>query len=815
MGRRIVIIGAGVVGVALADELTERGETDVLVVDKGPLWATGGSTSHAPGLVSRTSPSKMMQLLADHTIAKFASLDLEGAPCLLPVGTLEVALTEERLTELRRRQAFTTSWGWKGELIAPEAAVERWPILDGTLLVGAYATADEGLAVAMRAVEAQARRAIGRGARFEGGTTVTGIAHRDGRATGVVTGSGEIPADVVVCCAGVWGPAIARSVGLTLPMVAFEHQYVVTSPVAALAANAEREATMPIVRHHDAGVYVRDHGDRVGIGSFAHRRLPVAIDDLDRHERREDGLSYAFTPEDFTEPWERTCELFPALRETTFERAFNGVFAFTPDGYPLVGEHPDLDGLWVGESVWVTHSAGVARVIAEVLTGQPPWIDASPADLTRFEQVELATAVIEARCDDSYRDVYEVHHPSEGHSSARDLRFSPFEPRQRALGAAWFDAGGWERPRWFEANAPLVPDLGGLPERDAWASRFWSPIEGAEHVAVRERAGLVDLTPLTRIEIAGPGAQAFLLAMTAGRVDRPVGTVTYTVMLDASGGIRSDVTVARLTPDRFLIGANGPRDVAWLRVAARRRGDAVTVREVTAGTSVLGLWGPAAPAILASVSDADLSQRGFPYLSVRELWVGEVPAVATRISYAGETGWELLATADLGLRLWDVLWGAGQERGLTAVGRAAFGTLRLEKGYRAWSADLSPEFGPDESGLGFTVREGDGFRGAEGLARRRDEGPAPRRLVTLAFEGQQPPTGGEPVLVGGDPVGYVTSAGYGWTVGHAVGLAWVAEALSPGDAVEVSYLGARLLARIAPDVLVDPAGDRLRASTPH
>ena len=252
-------------------------------------------------------------------------------------------------------------------MVEPAEIADLWPIIDTAGLVGGYVTEGEGLAVALRAVEAQARRAIARGARFVGDTEVTGIEHRDGRVTGVRVGGEVIPADVVVCCAGVWGPTVASMVGLTLPMLALEHQYVVTAPLPALAANSGNEATMPIVRHHDAGLYYRDHGDRVGIGSFNHRRLPVAATGLDTHERSEDGIVYAFTPEDFAEPWELTCELMPALREAILERSFNGVFAFTPDGYPLIGEHPDLRGFWVGESVWVTHSAGVGRVLAETL----------------------------------------------------------------------------------------------------------------------------------------------------------------------------------------------------------------------------------------------------------------------------------------------------------------------------------------------------------------------------------------------------------------------------------------------------------------
>ncbi|HEX6843591.1 MAG TPA: FAD-dependent oxidoreductase [Actinomycetota bacterium] len=803
MSRRIVVIGAGVVGAALADELTALGETEVTVLDKGPLWATGGSSSHAPGLVSRTSPSKMMQLMADATVRKYATLAADGGPAGAGVGTLEVALNETRLAELQRRWQFAHAWGWRGEMLTPDEAVARWPIVDGGTLVGAYATADEGVATALRAVAAQAEAATARGARFLGEHVVTGIEREGGRVTGVLTDRGAIPADVVVCCAGVWGPVIAGMVGLTLPMVAFEHQYVVTSPLPELAANAEAEAMMPIVRHHDAGLYFRDHGAAVGIGSFNHRRLPVVPAELDRHPRREDGIVYRFTPEDFEEPWRLAVELMPALAGASFDRAFNGVFAFTPDGYPLMGEHPDLAGFWVAESVWVTHSVGVARALAESLVHGGAELDTSPADLSRFEDVELDPAVFEARCDDSYRDVYAVHHPAEAHTSARDLRFSAFAPRQRELGAAFFDVAAWERPRWYEGNAALAVGLP-LPPRDEWASRYWSPIVAAEHLAVREHGGLIDMTALTRIAVEGPDAEALLLEATAGRVDRPPGAVTYTVMLDERGGIRSDVTVARLDAERYLVGANGPRDVARLRAAVPGR--RATVHPLAAETCCLGLWGPSAREVLAAATEEPLDA---PYLSVRELDVAGVPTVATRISYAGEFGWELTCPTTHGLALWDALWPLARAYGLVAAGSGALKSLRLEKGYRAWGVDVTPEHGPHEAGLGFTVRtDGPTFVGAEALAGRA---PAARRLATLVFDDPQPASGGEPIFDGGDVVGYVTSSEYGWSVGRAIALAWVPAGWETGHRAEVAYFGRRLGATVAEDVLFDRAGERLRA----
>ena len=442
----------------------------------------------------------------------------------------------------------------------------------------------------------------------------------------------------------------------------------------------------------------------------------------------------------------------------------------------------------------------------EALVDGAPSIDASPADLSRFADIELSPAVFGARCDDSYRDVYAVHHPAEGHTSARDLRLAPFATRQRELGAAWFDgAGGWERPRWYEANAPLVEGLP-LPERDAWASRHWSPLVAGEHLAVRERGGLFDMTPLTRIEVVGADAEAFLLKMCAGLVDRPSGSVTYTVMLDAAGGIRSDVTVARIGPDRYLLGANGPRDVAWLRAHAP---DDVSVDDVTAGTCCLAVWGPVARDALAPLVGPDLDDVTFPYMSVRRLHVGEVPVTAVRISYAGELGWELTASADLGAHLWDTVWAAGAPLGLIAAGTGALAGMRIEKGYRAWGTDLTPEHTPDGAGLRFTVRPDPTFIGAEALSARAVAG-SERRLRFLELADDQVAMGGEPVLANDAPVGYVTSAAYGFSVGRSLAYAWLDPSVEVGDPLSIGYFDRWLAATVAPGPAFDPQGLRVR-----
>jgi glycine cleavage system aminomethyltransferase T len=587
-------------------------------------------------------------------------------------------------------------------------------------------------------------------------------------------------------------------------MLPTEHQYAVTSPIAELADAAGREATRPIIRHHDIGIYYRDHGDRVGVGSFHHQVLPVPSAALDVHARNEHrSLAFGFTPDDFADAWERTCAFMPALRGARFERRFNGVFGFTPDGYPLIGEHPGLRGFWVAESVWVTHSVGVAQIVADLLSERDPAIDVTPADLGRFDEPELEPSFFEARSSDQYTDVYLAHHPAEPHVSARRLRFSAFAERERALDAALIDVVTWERPQWYEANARLVR---GVPKRDAWSARHWSPIATAEHLAVRERAGLFDMTPLTRIEVRGSGAHDLLRRVVAGRFDGGAGAVTYSVMLDPHGGIVSDVTVAHFDEERFVLAGNSPRDVAWLRRHAV--GD-VEIEPVTDARAYLALWGPLAREILAPIADADLSNDAFPYLAARTIQIVGIDVDAVRISYAGELGWELACAANDGGALWDAVWSAGAAHDLVAAGRAALGTLRLEKGYRAWGTDMTRGDAPADAGLGFAVRATDrDFIGAEALASRPG---STHTLQTIVLDDEQVAMGAEPVEVDGEPVGFVTSAGWGASIERSIAYAWLPRGLDEGAEISVRYFDRTLHGRIVPTTLFDPGGGRLRA----
>ena len=811
---RIVIIGAGIVGCGLADEITERGFTDVTVLDQGPLFATGGSSSHAPGLVFQTNPSKTLTEFAQYTVRKFAGLSLDGAWCLRQLGSLEVAGSAARWADLKRKHGWATSWGTEGRLLEPQECADLHPLLDPDRVYGGLHVPSDGLAKAVRAGEAQARRASARGARFLAHQEVTGIEQEHSRVTAVRTADTRFPADIVVSAAGFWGPKIGRMVGLTVPLTPLAHQYAKTGPLDVLAGvNDElNEAGLPILRHQDHDLYFREHGDRIGIGYYGHRAMPVSLDDVPGPDEAPQMPSMLpFTADDFAPAWQESVRLLPELAGTSVREGMNGLFSFTPDGMPLMGEHPELDGFWLAEAVWVTHSAGVARAMAEWLVDGRPATDVHECDLNRFEEVQLTPDYVRERGCQSFVEVYDIIHPLQPMERPRPLRVSPFHARQRELGAYFLEAAGWERPHWYEANTALLDGVH-LPERDEWSARHWSPIAAAEAKATRERVALYDMTALKRIEVAGPGALAFLQYLTTNNVAKKPGAVTYTLLLDPSGGIRSDLTVARLSRDRFQVGANGSLDLDWLRRHLPEDGS-VQIRDITPGTCCIGVWGPLARELVQPLTRDDFGHKAFGYFRNRLTSIGHVPVTAMRLSYVGELGWELYTTADAGLKLWDTLWEAGLEHGVVAGGRSAFNSLRLEKGYRSWGTDMTAEHDPYEAGVGFAVRmdkEG-GFIGREALE-GRSERTVRRRLTCLTVDDPaQTVLGSEPVHVDGAPAGYVTSAAFGYTVGATVAYAWLpAAAAVPGRPVIIEYFGEKVPATVAAEPLFDPAMDRIR-----
>jgi glycine cleavage system aminomethyltransferase T/glycine/D-amino acid oxidase-like deaminating enzyme len=807
-GRKVIIIGAGVTGAAVADELTMRGWDDVTVVDAGPLPVTGGSSSHAPGLVYQANSSRMMTELARYTVEKLMSLDADDEPCFLQVGGLEVATTPERLAELHRRAGWLHAVGIEAQVVGPEQCVALHDLLDVDQVLGGLHVPTDGLAKAVRAVAAQTARAQGRGATLMPGTEVLDILSEDGRVTGVRTSAGDLEADLVVCCAGIWGQKVAAMTGLDLPITPLEHQLVSTTSVPAQAGQTA-ELARPILRHQGEDLYYRDDHDRQVIGWYGHRPIPVAVDDFSRWGEGESMPSVnAFTPDDFTAAWKESQALLPALREAEVDDGINGIFSFTTDGAPLVGEHPGLAGFWVAEAVWVTHSAGVGRAVAEWIVDGAPSIDLHEADLGRFWPHQVAPAYVLERDQQNFVEVYDLLHPLQPMESPRPLRLTPFHQQQKELGGFFLEASGWERPQWYEANAAEL-DGRDIALPGEWASRYWSPIVGAEAQVTRERVAMYDMTALTRLEVVGRGATGFLQEIVTGNVATSVGSVTYCLMLDERGRILSDVTVARLGPSHYQVGANGPLDLQRLQALAP---DDVFVRDVTSGTCCIGVWGPAARDLVQSLSTDDFSNDGIKYFRGIQAHIGMVPVTALRLSYVGELGWELYTTADLGARLWDTLWSAGQDHGVIAGGRGAFSSMRLEKGYRSFGADMTWDHDPYEAGVGFAVRMNkESFIGKDALARLDPDAPA-RRLVCLTSDDPSAVVmGKEPVFVGGEAIGYVTSAAWGHTIGKAIAYAWVPAALSAeGTAVDIGYFDRHLPYVVTAEPLFDPAMTRLR-----
>lgn len=818
-----VIVGAGIVGVSAAHHLAQLGAPDVLVLDQGPLFETGGSTSHAPGIIFQTNASRTMCRIAQDSVAIYDALDVDGERVWYGVGGLEVATTVERMEELKRRQGFARSYGIEGtELLSPREAVEKSPLLDPSTILGASWVPSDGAGKGVKIVEALARTAEAAGVSFEGGVRVTGFDIRDGRVHGVETDHGAVVCERVLICAGFWGPAVGAMAGVPIPLVAVQHQLVWTDPIPELEGlTGDTWAQQPVVRHQDLSLYFRQRGDHFGVGNYRHEPIVTPQPSIRRHGDGPMPSLMPWTPDDFDLCEAETARMFPALagrmRPADPSRSLNGMFSFTPDAGSVVGESATTRGVWVCEAVWVTHAAGMARQVAEWMVEGEPSYDLAEADANRFYPFQTSAPYVVARGTQQYREVYDIVHPLQQPSEPRNLRLTPFFARHRALGAEFFTGAGWERPQWFRANRELV---GGVTHewarRTGWAARGWSPEVGAEHLATRSAAALFDITPFAKFDVTGPDALAFLERVFANRIDRPVGSIVYTAALTPKGGIRLDLTVIRKDEALFRVvtgGGSGQHDLAWLRRQIRD-GERVTITERTGSLFALGLWGPNARAVLARVTDADVSNDGFPYLTARYLDVGEVrPVWAQRISYAGELGWELYGQFAMGDRVWDLLWEAGRDLGLVAAGGGAFDSLRLEKGYRLWGQDIHTEHDPLEAGLGFAVRWDKEFQGRAALEAIRDAGGPSHRLACMTFDDPRTVVmGKEPILHDGAVVSYVTSAAYGYAVGRGIVYGYLPAALAvEGTPVEVEYFGVRHAATVRNEPLWDPKGERLKA----
>jgi glycine cleavage system aminomethyltransferase T/glycine/D-amino acid oxidase-like deaminating enzyme len=832
--QRVVIIGAGIVGTNLADELVSRGWRNITVVEQGPLSLPGGSTSHAPGLVYQTNPSKTMTLFAKYTVEKLQSLYKDGQNCFNQLGGLEVATTPERLEEIKRKHGYAQSWGIEAHLISPEECLKKHPLLNKDMILGGLHIPSDGLALAARATQILIENTRNAGVSYREHTVVTGIEQADGHVTGVTTNNGSIPADIVVSCAGFWGVEIGKMIGLKVPLLPLGHQYAKTTAVPNLVGRDVNKninamnAELPILRHQDQDLYYREHGEQIGIGYYGHRPMPIDAGSLGVTPKNVDDKNMPsrldFTPEDFEPAWKASKELLPILQETEIAEGFNGIFSFTPDGGSVVGQAPNLDGFYVAEAVWVTHSAGVARAVAEVLTEGRSRIDMAECELTRFEEVQLSSEYVSATSQQNFVEIYDILHPLEPKQNPRNLRVSPFHARQREQGAFFLEVGGWERPHWYESNANLVNSLPAEwrpVDRDAWSSKFYSPIAAAEAWKTRNAVAMYDMTTFHRFEVAGPGAVDLLQRLTTSDITKSAGSITHTLLLNIHGGILSDIFVSRIEDDLFQVGANTATDLAYLAREARRQikhtpGQWAQVRDITGSTCCLGLWGPRARDVIRTVSPDDYSNKGLPYMGVKKSSLAGIPVTMFRKSFVGEHGWEIQTTPEYGQRLWDLLWQSGKSHGLVAAGRAAFNGLRIEKGIRASGSDMSSEHNPWEAGVTYAIqmdKKADyvGKAALEPLSRRTSS----RRLRCLTVDdGRSMVLGKEPVFHNGQTAGYVTTAAFGYTVRKPVAYAWLPGNVREGEAVEIEYFGKKIKATVTADPLYDPQDRRLRGDGP-
>ena len=812
---QVVIIGAGIAGCSVAYHLTKLGWHEIVVVDQGPLFETGGSTTHAPGLVFQINASKTMTEFARHSVELWTQMELDGEPCTRQVGSMEVAWTPERLTDLKRKHGYGLTWGVDCHLLSTEEARARFPLLSDRILGALYVPSDIQTK-ATRSAEAMARAAEKSGAQFFGSVKVTGFATAGGRVTAVQTTHGDINTDLVVAATSIWAPKVGGMASVPIPLSPMQHLYAVTVPLPELAGATE-EISLPFLRNQDKAMYFRQEGESIGIGSYLHE--PLLVDANDLPDRAMDGLPPAempFPPTHFEAALTATGELMPSLKDVELTRRLNGIFSFTNDGFPVLGESPQLPGFWSAQAVWITHAGGVGKAVAEWIVNGEPGTDLHECDIRRFHPHALSRPYIRARAAQQYREVYDIIHPRQQMTHPRNLRLTPFYARQQELDAVFFENAGWERPQWYDANLALLEtrNVNGTARND-WAAQEWSPAVAAEHAATRERVALFDLTPFAIFEMTGPGALPALQRLAANQMDRPVGSITYTAMLTPRGGSKCDLTVTRLAEARFMIvtgGAMGLHDLAWMEQHLPGDGSA-TLTDISPAQCCLGLWGPHARDLLSRVCEDDLSDAAFPYLTAKQITVAEVPVLALRISYVGELGWELYAPFEQGLRLWDILWEAGEPLGLIAAGGGAFDSLRLEKGYRLWGQDIHTEYNPYEAGIDFAVRMNKGdFIGRDALAEFRTQGNT-RQLCCMTLDNPDAVVmGKEPITDADRILGYVTSANYGHTIGRGIVYGYLpSDYAKEGTSVDILYFDERLPATVVREPLYDPRGIRMKA----
>ena len=811
--RRVVIIGAGIVGNSLAYHLTRLGLTEITLIDKGSLPSPGGSTGHASNFIFPVDHSKPLTELIGESMRQYTELGV-----FVRSGGIEVARGEARMQELQRRIGSGGAWGVRELSMITPAEIRRLvPFLDESELVGGFYSPAAGVVDSVQAATIMRERAVGAGATVMDDTEVLGLSVSGGRVRGVQTTRGELAADRVVIACGAWSPRIARMAGARIPLTPMIHQMVEVGPVPRFA-DPQRLIEWPIVRDMDSGMYEHQKWDGLNVGSYAHR--PIALDSEEIPSIAQAALSpteLEFTEEDFAPQLAIARRLMPgvlgdgSVGGAPIRYAINGVLSVTFDGLPLLGETPEVAGLWSAAAVWVREGPAVGRTLAELIVHGDCEIDVHACDIARAHPRQRSRAHVVARANESFNKMYGIVHPAEQWESDRGARLSPFHERQRALGAAFVETAGWERPHWYGSNAPLLERYGDrIPRREAeWESRWWSPIINAEHLAMRDRAAVVDLTAFCVFDVTGPGALDAVQRIAMRQCDVAIGRVVYTPVLTPRGGFRADLTIMRLADDVFRVvtgGAHGMSDLKWFSDHLPADGSAQIADQTSAWTT-LGLWGPRARDILESITGDDVSHEGLPLRRCRWIEVGSLPVLASRISYVGDLGWELYVAIEQGARLWDTVFQAGEPHGVIPAGIGVYATTgRLEKGYRAYGAELEQDVTVVEAGMAWGSVKDQDFIGKEAHVAQRESDPA-AVMCALTVDDHTSGDGVRRYMLGHEPIltrdgapltdargrrSYVTSAGAGPSLGAYILMGYLPpEQAVIGAELSVLYLGER------------------------
>jgi glycine cleavage system aminomethyltransferase T/glycine/D-amino acid oxidase-like deaminating enzyme len=831
---RVVVIGCGIVGNSVAYHLGRLGWRDILLLDKGPLPNPGGSTGHASNFIYLVDHSKEMTALTVDSVNQYRDLGV-----FTQSGGIEVARTKERMQELTRRMASARSWGIDPVSLVSPAEVKRLvPYIDESIILGGFYTPGVGVVDSLRAGTMMRERGQAAGAlTVSAKTEVLGIDVDHGRVRRVRTTSGDVEAETIVITCGVWSPRIARMAGAHIPLTPAVHQMIDVGPVPRFAG-AKSDIEHPIVRDMDTNMYERQAGGDLEIGSYAHRPILYEPEDIPPIEKAAlSPTEFPFTQADFEVQMQHALELMPEIvgdEKVGVKYAINGILSLTPDGMPVLGESPDVNGLWAAAAVWVKEGPGTGKAIAEWMVHGESEIDLHSSDIARFHEHQKTRAHVRARAAEGFNKTYGIVHPSEQWASNRNVRLSPFNVRERDLGATFFEAAGWERPQWYDSNAPLLEEFGDKVTRRSaeWECRWWSPIINAEHLAMRERAGIFDLSAFTIFDIVGPGALQSVQQVALRQMDVPVGRVVYTPVLSANGGFKSDLTIMRLGEERFRVvtgGASGMSDRKWFADHLAEDGTA-QLSDLTSGLTTIGLWGPRARDIVASVTSDDVSNEGFKFGTCRTIEVDTLRVLASRISYVGDLGWELYIPLDQGLKLWDLLWEAGKSHGLAPCGIGVYGTTgRLEKCYRAHGNELETEYNVIEAGMAAPRVKEEDFVGKEAHLRHREEEPA-AIMCTLTVDDHTSKSGEKRYMLGREPIltrdgmrivdrrgrgSYVTSAGAGPSIRKHILMAYLPpEHAVVGAPLAVEYMGERYPVTVAvagATPVFDPENLRIKA----